>query len=105
MAATSTELGLSRKSIHDARLIRDAEAADPGLVRRTLDERLAGGEEPTRSAVRRAAEARLERSLDRLRRVQESVRRLEETKVPPLDARAAGPSGRGVRHARGSRHP
>jgi hypothetical protein len=86
MAATSTELGLSRKSIHDARLIRDAEAADPGLVRRTLDERLACGEEPTRSAVRRAAEARLERSLDRLQRVRESVRRLEEAKAPPLTA-------------------
>jgi hypothetical protein len=78
------DLGLRRDQIHHARLIRDAEAADPGLVRRTLDERLACGEEPTRSAVRRAAQARLERSLDRLQRVQESVRRLEETKVPPL---------------------
>lgn len=78
------DLGLRRDHIHHARLIRDAEAADPGLVRRTLDERLACGEEPTRSAVRRAAEARLERSLDRLQRVQESVRRLEETRAEPL---------------------
>ncbi|WP_424931921.1 hypothetical protein [Amaricoccus macauensis] len=83
---TATELGLRRDQIHDARLIRDAEVADPGLVRRTLDERLAQGEEPTRSAVRRAAEARLQRSLDRLQRTQDSVRRLEADKAPPLSA-------------------
>jgi hypothetical protein len=34
--------------------------------------------------VRRAAEARLQRSLDRLQRVQESVQRLEENRPPPL---------------------
>lgn len=81
---TVSDLGLRHDQIHDARLIRDAEAADPGLVRRTLDERLARGEEPTRSAVRRAAQDRLQRSLDRLQRVQESVRRLEEDRPPPL---------------------
>ena len=52
-AATAAELGLTRKSIHDARLIRDAEAADPGIVRRTLDERLDRGEEPNRAALRK----------------------------------------------------
>ena len=81
---TSADLGLRRDQIHDARLIRDAEIADPGIVRRTLDERLERGEEPTRSAVRRAAEDRLQRSLDRLQRIQESVRRLEENRSPPL---------------------
>ena len=81
--ASSADLGLRRDQIHDARLIRDAETAEPGLVRRTLDDRLERGEEPTRSALRRAAEARLERSLDRLQRVQDSVRRLEDTKTPP----------------------
>ena len=81
---TASDLGLRRDQIHDARRIRDAEAAEPGLVRRTLDERLARGEEPTRSAVRRAAEDRLQRSLDRLQRVQESVKRLEEHRPPPL---------------------
>ena len=81
---TLADLGLRRDQVHDARLIRDAEAADPGLVRRTLDERLERGEEPTRSAVRRAAEDRLQRSLDRLQRIQESVRRLEEDRPPPL---------------------
>ena len=81
--ATADNLGLSRKAIHDARLIRDAETAEPGLVRRTLDDRLEHGEEPTRSAVRRAAEGRLDRAVDRLKRTQDSVRRIEETKRPP----------------------
>jgi hypothetical protein len=82
--ASAADLGLRRDQIHDARRLRDAEAADPGIVRRTLDERLERGEEPTRSAVRRAAEDRLQRSLDRLQRIHESVRRLEENRPPPL---------------------
>jgi len=82
--AKASDLGLRRDQIHDARLIRDAEASDPGIVRRTLDAKLDRGEEPTRSAVRRAAEDRLQRSLDRLQRIHESVRRLEENRPPPL---------------------
>jgi hypothetical protein len=81
-----SEIGLTHKGIHDARLIRDAEVADPGIVRRTLDDRLARGEEPTRASLRRAAEEKLERSLDRLKRVQESVSRLEGEKASPLTA-------------------
>lgn len=84
--ATVADLGLRHDEIHDARLIRDAETADPGIVRRTLDERLERAEEPTRAAVRRAAEARLERSIDRLKRIQESVQRLEAVKTEPLTA-------------------
>ena len=49
--ATADNLGLSRKAIHDARQLRDAEDADPGLVRRTLDDRLERGEEPNRTAM------------------------------------------------------
>ncbi len=82
--ASAASLGLSRKDIYDARLIRDAERADPGLVRRTLDERLAQGEEPTRAALRRAAEARLDRALDRLRRAEENARRPQMEAAPPL---------------------
>jgi len=44
---------LRHDEIYDARLIRDAEANEPGIVRRTLDDRLARGEEPTRSALRK----------------------------------------------------
>ncbi|MCI5076824.1 hypothetical protein [Oricola sp.] len=50
---SAADIGLSRKAIHDARLIRDAEAADPGIVRRTLDEKLERGEEPNRAALRK----------------------------------------------------
>lgn len=31
------EIGLTHKAIHEARIIRDAEAADPGIVRRVAD--------------------------------------------------------------------
>lgn len=37
--ATVTDLGLTRKQVHEARQIRDAEAADPGVIRRTLNAR------------------------------------------------------------------
>jgi hypothetical protein len=52
--ATVKEAGISRKEVFQARQIRDAELADPGIVRRTLDEALAAGEEPTRAKVSRA---------------------------------------------------
>lgn len=51
---TAASVGLTRKDIHEARLIRDAENAEPGIVRRTVDEALAAGEEPTKAKVRRA---------------------------------------------------
>jgi hypothetical protein len=47
------DIGLTRKQVFDARQIRDAVAQDPGVVRRVLDDMLAHGDEPTRSAVRR----------------------------------------------------
>ncbi|MCJ2135560.1 hypothetical protein MKK69_16130 [Methylobacterium sp. J-026] len=52
--ATVTDLGLTRKAIHEARQLRYAEAADPGVIRRTLDARLEQGQEPTKAAVREA---------------------------------------------------
>ncbi|MBN9457475.1 MAG: hypothetical protein J0I54_12675 [Bosea sp.] len=39
---SAAEVGFTRKQIHEARQIRDAEAALPGIVRRILDEKLAG---------------------------------------------------------------
>ena len=50
---TAAEAGLTRKDIHEARIIRDAEAADPGITRRALDGLLERGEQPTSAAVRR----------------------------------------------------
>ncbi len=50
---TADAAGLSRKDIHEARQIRDAEKAEPGIVRRTLDSMIERGEEPTKAAVKR----------------------------------------------------
>jgi hypothetical protein len=47
------DLGLIRKAIHEARQIRNAEAVSFGIVRRTLDQQLAQGREPTKAAVHR----------------------------------------------------
>lgn len=54
-APTAADLGISRKDIHEARILRDAEKTDPGIVKRTIEEAIASGEEPTRAKVRRAA--------------------------------------------------
>jgi len=51
---TAADIGLTRKAIHDARLVRDAEKADPGIVKRTLSEKLEAHEEPTKAALREA---------------------------------------------------
>lgn len=56
--ATVADIGLSHKDIHEAREIRDAEAADPGIVRRAINEQIDAGEEPTRAGVRRAIHAK-----------------------------------------------
>jgi hypothetical protein len=53
--ATAADVGLTRKEIHEARIIRDAEVAQPGIVRQTINEALVKGEEPTKADVRRAA--------------------------------------------------
>jgi hypothetical protein len=52
--ATAADIGLSRLEIHEARELRDAEAADPGIVRRTVEEAVTAGKEPTKAKVRRA---------------------------------------------------
>lgn len=35
--ATVADLGLTRKAIHEARQLRDTEAAAPGVIRRTIN--------------------------------------------------------------------
>jgi len=83
--AATADLGLRRDQIHEARQIRDAEDADPGVVRRTLDERLERGEEPTRAALRKMVVDAAMRGL----RPQRSVSRRNPLYVPPTPARAA----------------
>lgn len=45
-----SDIGLSDRTLHEARQIRDAERERPGIVRQTLDAKLAAGEEPNRAA-------------------------------------------------------
>ena len=53
--ATAADLGMHREHIREARQLRDAEAADPGVVERTVNEAVERGEEPTKAKVKRAA--------------------------------------------------
>lgn len=83
--ATASDLGLSRKSIHDARLIRDVEVANPGIVRRTLDEKLERGEEPNRAALRKMVVEAAVRGL----RPERKPSRRNPLYVPPTPQQAA----------------
>ena len=49
---SAADLGLSRKDIHEARTLRDAEKAEPGITKRVLNDRIQSGEEPSKSALR-----------------------------------------------------
>jgi hypothetical protein len=46
--------GITGTDIHEARIIRNAERIDPGIVKRTVDAALAAGEEPTKAKIKRA---------------------------------------------------
>ena len=52
--ATAADIGLSRKEIYEARMIRDAEVITPGVVRGALDRAIEGGREPTNAAIMRS---------------------------------------------------
>lgn len=82
---TAADLGLRRDEIHEARVIRDAEQADPGIVRRTLDEKLARGEEPTRTALRKMVVDAAMRGL----RPERKPSRRNPLYVPPTPEQAA----------------
>jgi hypothetical protein len=51
------DIGLTRKQIHEARKVRDAEKARPGTVKKALEDKLSAGQEPTRADVKRAISA------------------------------------------------
>lgn len=55
---TAADLGIRRDEIHDARKFRDAERADPGVIRRTIEGMVDRGEEPTRAALRKEITAK-----------------------------------------------
>lgn len=50
---TPQDVGISPKDIHEGRKLREAESAEPGLIRRSLDAMIERGEEPTRAALKR----------------------------------------------------
>ncbi|RTL87901.1 MAG: hypothetical protein EKK29_07065 [Hyphomicrobiales bacterium] len=52
------DIGLTYKDIHEARQIRDAEKASPGIVRQTLNQKLEAGDKPRCITRQRAAVAR-----------------------------------------------
>jgi len=54
---------VSPKALHEARAIRDAEVVEPGIVRRTLDEAIERGDEPTKARMREAVIDAAERAL------------------------------------------
>lgn len=56
---TAAEIGLERTAIHHARKVRDAEAQEPGIVRLVLNEMLESGVEPTKAALAREINTRL----------------------------------------------
>lgn len=55
--STVADIGLRRDEIHEARVIRDAEIAQPGIVRETLNRSLEERREPTKADLRRSVEA------------------------------------------------
>lgn len=84
-SASAADLGLRRDQIHEARRFRDAEATDPGVVRRALDDRLERGEEPTRAALRKMVVDAAMRGL----RPQRSASRRNPLYVAPTPEQAA----------------
>jgi len=75
--ATAADIGLTRKDIHDARMVRDAEAADPGVVRRAVDEAVAAGREPTKAMMRRAVKKVVQRGKSKLQKKMSSTKAAE----------------------------
>lgn len=51
---TAADIGIRRDEIHEARKLRDAEAADPGKAERVMSDMLARGEEPTKTKLKRS---------------------------------------------------
>lgn len=97
--ATSADLGLRRDEIHEARKIRDAEAASPGSIEAAASALVERGQEPTKAALRReilgpAPDAAARRDLSRLTReaLEDEVIGLR-AKVAELRAKAEAMAG------------
>jgi hypothetical protein len=64
------DVGLTHKDIHEARIIRDAEVAQPGVVRRTLDQAVTTDSQRTTANIRKPTEKGLRCMSNRYRRRQ-----------------------------------
>lgn len=53
---SAADIGLSRKEIHEARTLRDAEIKQPGVIEKAVSERIESGQEPTKAAIKKAAQ-------------------------------------------------
>lgn len=83
--ATTDQIGIDRKQIHDAREIRDAIKANPEIVKEALGEIIERGDEPTRAALKKAiaptvkairAEATAEKKAKRVEREQTTAAKI-----------------------------
>jgi phage N-6-adenine-methyltransferase len=55
--STAADLGLRRDEIHEARQLRDAEIAQPGVIDAAIAERLSTGDTPTRASINAVVQA------------------------------------------------
>jgi hypothetical protein len=58
ISRTVSEIGLTSKRVHEARIYRDAERRKPGIVREAIEQKLQAGQAPTLADVRRALQER-----------------------------------------------
>lgn len=54
---SASDLGMTHKQVHEARQVRDAEVAQPGIVKETVERALSEGREPIRAEVQRSVMA------------------------------------------------
>jgi hypothetical protein len=83
-----TDIGLTRKQVHEARIVRDAEKAKPGIVRKTVEAKLEANEEPTRADVKRAVKPRSKHT-DTNSKLRGGPKPQRRTTTPSVEATAA----------------
>jgi hypothetical protein len=93
VVSSAADLGLNRREIHEARQLRDAEANDPGIVRRTLNDRLERGEDARRFMRRKGLECLAE--ADRLDALFAAIA-TGSAEAPPFISHAAMQQSEGV---------
>ena len=88
--ATVEDIGLTRKQVYEARIIRDAERVEPGIVRRTLN----GAKSKDTAMFRPGTSCRPEKVRDADLLPTASDLGLTKQKIRPESLSIQGPSGR-----------